>query len=431
MSNFMESHPIKVGYIMSRFPKLTETFILNEILAMRKQGVEIEIYPLLRENQKVVHAETLQLVEHAHFHPFISIPIIKAHLHYLSNSPVKYFRVLTEVLKGTFGSLNFFVGALGIFPKSVRFAYEMAQSNVQHVHAHFATHPTVAALIVHRLTGIPFSFTAHGSDLHKERRMLARKVAASRFAVTISDYNRDMMVKESGEVSRAKIKVVHCGVEPEFFQFEPVKQNDIFQILCVASFEEVKGHKYLIQACERLARLGYEFECHFVGEGPLRSTIEKQIDRSECAARVHVHGGKPRNEVLAFLKQADVKVLASVMTANGKREGIPVVLMEAMACGVPVISSRISGIPELVEHGVSGFLVAPRNVEAISKALERLIQDTQLRHSLSKKARAKIEAEFNLHKNARELRCLFCDAVYPDNMSALDSAAKMQVINSM
>ncbi len=399
--------PAKIAYIMSRFPKLTETFILYEILAMREMGAQVEIYPLLREKQPWAHKEALELTEEAHFEPFISMDILKAQWRFIRCCPGKYFRTVVEIFAGTLGSMNFFSGALGIFLKSVKFAYDMARTQVTHVHAHFATHPAVAALIINRLTGIPFSFTAHGSDLHVDRTMLGKKVRASRFAVAISQYNKEMMVKESGEACREKVRVVHCGVSSDFFAFAPDKDNDIFQILCVASFEEVKGHKYLIQACQLLAERGHQFEVHLIGAGPVQAQVEQQIQQSGIAERFHVHGGQTRPQVLEFLAKADVKVLASVRTANGKREGIPMVLMEAMACGVPVVASRISGIPELVEDEKAGLLFTPGDSSAFADALERLIQDRALRVHMGAEGREMIVREFDLKKNAEELYSLF------------------------
>ncbi len=393
----------KIAYIMSRFPKLTETFILYEMLAIRNLGVQVEIYPLIRERQPVAHKEAAELTSEAHFYPAFSLNILKAHWHYLKCCPKKYLATMFEIFKGTFGSLNFFLGALGLYPKSVRFAYDMARTGVTHVHAHFATHPAVAALIINRLTDIPFSFTAHGSDLHKERRMLDKKISASAFAAAISSYNRRIMIEECQGGCGEKIHVVHCGVEPEVFSYSPHRDNTTFQILCVGSFEEVKGHRYLVDACKSLAERGYDFECHFIGEGPQRLLIEKQIAESGIAPRFHVHGGLPRDRVLQFLHQVDVKVLASVKTAEGKREGIPVVLMEAMACGVPVVASRISGIPELVEDGVSGLLSPPGDSAALSERLQQLYCDIDLRHRLAENARRKIESDFNLELNARRL----------------------------
>lgn len=394
----------KVAYTMSRFPKLTETFILYEMLAMEEAGIEVELFPLLRERQEVQHREVERYLQRAHFHSFISLPILWANLYYLFRNPLTYLKVIWEVFSGTFGSLNFFFGALGVFPKAVRFAYEMKRLGVEHLHAHFATHPVVAALIVKRLAGIPYSFTAHGSDLHVERRMLDVKVRASAAAVTISNFNKNVMIQECGEALADKIHVIHCGVDTDLFQcYDRSFHSGPFQILCVASFEEVKGHKYLVEACKLLAQRGIDFTCHLVGYGPLRQQVEKQIAAAGLQNQFKIHGGLPRNEVLKLYRQADVFILPSVITKNGKKEGIPVVLMEAMCTCLPVISSRISGIPELVQDGVAGILVEPRDAAGLADALQTLHQRPELRAKMGKAGREYVLEQFDLKKNARLL----------------------------
>lgn len=403
----MEPVP-KVAYIMSRFPKLTETFILYEMLALEELGVPVEIYPLLRTHQRVTHPEAEQVVKRVHVHPFLSLSILRAQWHFIRHRPLAYCKLWAEVLRGTWGSVNFFIGALGIFPKAVRFAYEMMHQGVTHVHAHFATHPAVAGLIIHRLTGLPFSFTAHGSDLHVERRMLDRKVKAAAFVVTISSYNKALMLQECGAEACDKIHVIHCGVDPTVFAPTPKRgEAGPFQILCVGSFEDVKGHTYLIEACRLLGERGVDFACHLVGEGPLRRRIEAQIAQAALHHRVHLHGGLPRAAVAKMLAGADVVVLASVPTRRGKREGIPASLMEAMASGIPVVASAISGIPELVESGRTGLLVPPRDVTALAEALQTLWDDPALCFQMGQAGRDKVLREFNLRKNTVALSQLF------------------------
>jgi len=389
---------------MSRFPKLTETFILYEMQTMKQLGIAIEIYPLLRHRERIRHPEVESLMSHVHYHPFLSLPILYSQWFFIRRSLLSYIKVFAEVLKGTFGSMNFFFGALGIFPKAVRFAYEMTNQGITHVHAHFATHPTVAALIIHQLTGIPFSFTAHGSDLHVERRMLDRKVEAAEFVVTCSSFNKEVIIRECGERIRDKIHIIHYGVEPEIFSLNSEKDSEgPFRIVCVGSFEEVKGHKYLIDACRILRDRKVEFECHLVGDGPQRRQIEKQITEYKLMDKIILHGNLRRKDVIKMLQTADVKVAPSVPTAEGKREGMPNVLIEAMAVGCPVVSTILSGIPELVETEYTGLLVPPRDVTSLVNSLERLSNDPELRLRLGKAGREKVMREYNRKNNTRVL----------------------------
>jgi Glycosyltransferase len=404
---------------MSRFPKISETFILYEILEQERLGIAGEVYPLLRERQPVAHPEAKIMINRAHFHPFISWPIIRANWHFIRNRPHAYFKVLAEILRETFGSANFFFGALGIFPKTVCFAYEMASQGVTHIHAHFANHPAVAALIIHQLTDIPFSFTARGSDVHVDRRMLDRKIAASAFAITVSSYNKELMINECSPSVYNKIHVIYGGIDTEVFSPRPKSDsNGPFQILCVSSFEEVKGHIYLIEACRLLRERGVDFECHLVGDGPLRRKIEKQIARAGLKDRVWLYGACTQAKVIEKLSRADVAVLATAPTPSGKCEGIPNVLKEAMACGLPVVASSISGIPELVDDGRSGFLVPPKNVTTIADALQRLKDDPVLRQQMGQAGREKVIREFNLHISAAKRAKLFltgksCESTTP------------------
>jgi glycosyltransferase involved in cell wall biosynthesis len=398
----------KVAYIMSRFPKLTETFILYEMLALEQQGVQVELYPLLRERAAVMHPEAVAMLERAHFQPFLSWQILRSQMRFLRRKPRAYLGTLWTLLRSTWGSPNFFFGALGIFPKAVYFAELMADDRVQHVHAHFANHPAAAAFIIHRLSGIPYSFTAHGSDLHVDRHMLREKVAEAAFVVPISDYNKELIVTECGEQFRHKVLVIHCGVDTQVFQ--PVEHKPVdgpLAILCTGTLHEVKGQTFLIEACRLLNERNIAFTCNFVGDGPDHSALAEQIAAAGLNEHVHLLGHRTREEVAELLRGADVVVVPSVPTKGGKREGIPVVLMEAMGSGVPVIASGISGIPELVEHEVSGLLTPPRDARALAAALERVCGDALLRERLGQAGRAKVVREFDLMTNAGALAARF------------------------
>lgn len=403
--------PPRVAYLVSRFPKLTETFVLYELVALERMGVAIDLYPLRRERQPVAHPEAEGWVRRARFQPLVSLRVLRAQLHFLRHCPRRYLATLLEVLRRTLGSANFFLGALAYFPKAASFAYEMRRDGVSHVHAHFCNHPALAAFVIHRLTGIPYSFTAHGSDLHVQRRMLDAKVEDAAFAVTVSRFNRRVMLDACGAAAGPKIHVIHCGVDVESFAPRARAARDgPLRLVCVASFEAVKGHRYLVDACAILRDRRVGFVCDLVGDGPLRRAVQERIRYHRLDAQVRVLGGRPRPEVVRILGEADVAVLASRPTPEGKREGIPVALMEAMASGLPIVSTLLSGIPELVEDGRTGFLVPPADAGTLADALECLARDPDLRRRMGEAGRERVAREFDLRENAALLLRLVLDS---------------------
>jgi colanic acid/amylovoran biosynthesis glycosyltransferase len=406
------SSKTRVAYMMSRFPKLTETFILYEILAVEAEGALVEIYPLMREKTTVMHPEAKPLVKRAHYQPFISLSILHAHAYFLRHKPGSYLKTLWDILRGTWGSFRFLTGAVFFFPKSVYFAYAMQRDEITHVHAHFASHPAVAALIIHRLTGIPYSFTGHGSDLHRDRRMLRQKVAEAAVIIAVSNFNKDVILRECGEEFADKIMVLHCGADTEVFQkrtqiTRKFTQDTPFNILCIGTLHEVKGQTYLIEACRVLRDHGLSFVCTLIGDGPDLEALQTQTQQHHLESFVQFSGRKTHAQVAAALQEADVVVAPSVPSSDGRREGIPVVLMEAMASGIPVIASDLSGIPELVISEKTGLLTPPGDAVKVASALERLYTDWKLRQWLGDAGRDKVLTEFDLQKNAAQLVKLF------------------------
>lgn len=398
---------------MSRFPKITETFVLFEMKAIEELGAKVEVFPLLRQPPGPRHEEARRYEEGARHTPFLSWNLLRANARMFRRDPLRYLRTWWEMLAGTFGSLKFFLGALVYFPKCVVFAEQMEDMGVEHVHAHFASHPALAALIVHRLSGIRYSFTAHGSDLHVDRRMLGPKVASASFVAAVSSYNRDLIVEECGEHVREKVVVIHCGTDPTVFQpmtgaarsstTRSAPSERSLRVVCVASFEEVKGHRFLVHACKILVERGVDVHVDLAGGGPLRADVERLVTELGLEARVTLHGPVPRPVIGRLLSEADVAVLASHPTPSGKREGIPVALMEAMMSGLPVVASRLSGIPELVEDGRTGYLVPSGDPLKLAECLERLVGQPELRRSLGERGRAKVQEEFDLRVCAEQL----------------------------
>jgi glycosyltransferase involved in cell wall biosynthesis/cellulose synthase/poly-beta-1,6-N-acetylglucosamine synthase-like glycosyltransferase len=400
-----------MAYTMSRFPRLTETFILSEIVALLELGYRVRIWPLLRERTRVQHADVERVMPLVEWLPFLSVAVLWSNLSSAISRPGRYWSTFAEMIRGTRPSRNFFIGALGIWPKSVHLARRLEQDQVRHLHAHFASHPALAAWIVYRLTGIGYSFTAHGSDLHVDQTMLEKKIDDARFVVSISEYNRRFIEQRLGRSFKDKIKVVHCGVDTRLFSPNPAGlQTDGggLRILCVAALRDVKGHRHLIDACALLRDRGVGFRCRLVGDGPLRVQLERQIRTLGLSDQVRLLGPLRQEAVLQqLLQQTDVVALTSVLAPRGNREGIPVTLMEAMSCGLPVVSSRLSGIPELVEDGVSGLLTQPGQPEEIASAFARLAASPALRMALGSAGRERVLRDFDTAMNVRQLAVLF------------------------
>lgn len=401
----MSESPVKIAYLMSRFPKLTETFVLYEMLELHRLHFQVVVLPLRLEKEAAAHPEVQLLDCEICAAPLLSWKTLGINLKWLVRHPIRYLSTALRAAAGTVGSLKFFTGAVFYFPKAVVFADTVQRLGIKHVHAHFASHPAMAAWIMHQLCGISYSFTAHGTDLHVNQHMLREKARDAAFAMTISDYNVRFIAERCGEETARHFEVLRCGADLSVFKpcAERGKPGGPLQILCIAAYREVKGHRILIDACALLRERGIDFHCRLIGYGPEEGAIVRQIQHRGLTEQVLVEGAQPRPAVVQGLGEADVLVLSSIQTRDGSREGIPVALMEGMACGLPVVASRISGIPELVEEGVSGLLFEPGHTIKMADALEQLARDPELRARMGRAARARVEESFDLAKNAHAL----------------------------
>jgi glycosyltransferase involved in cell wall biosynthesis len=397
-----------LAYVVSRFPKLTETFVVNEALAMQRLGVEVELFSLMPGIGPALDPRARSLIDRAHFEPFISVDTLKAQVHFLRRDCRKYFRTLFEVLTCSVTSPRFFVGSLVFFFKSVKFAKDMTALRISHIHSQFANHPATAALIISRLTEIPFSFSARGSDIQLDRTMIAEKVRAASIVTCVSEYNRRLILDLCEPDFAHKVQVVYGGVEVE--RFKPSRKSlrsGTLKILCIGRFEEVKGHTFLIQACSLLRARAVPFETRLIGDGELQATLIKQAQNAGLGDSVRFLGPCSPDQVIAELKRTDVTVLPTAPTRDGKCEGIPNVLKEAMCAAVPVVSSRVPGVQELIENGVSGILVTPKNSTELADALEFLFRNPDVAMQMGHAGRCTILRRFNLQQSVRERYRLF------------------------
>jgi colanic acid/amylovoran biosynthesis glycosyltransferase len=379
---------IVIAYVAQTFPALTQTFVYRETQALEEMGFEIVTNAIWKPDVSKLSQESRHLVDRSHYvFPLSWRKFLRAHFFILRTRPRKYLGTLLFVLTRKGEQPKNRLRTFYHFLEAVYLAPELERRQVQHIHAHFAINAATLALVLSRLLDISFSFTAHN----------------------ISEFSKQFLLRlVPGQDLGGKIHIVHCGLSPE--DFAPVDRTptaDVPLLLFVAQLAERKGAPYLVEACRLLAERGVAFRCVIIGDGAQRPLLEQLIDRYSLQGVVELAGAMPQERVKPYLQRADVFVLPCITASNGDMDGIPVSLMEAMAMEIPVVSTYVSGIPELIEDGQSGLLVEEKDEIGLADALQRLIQDEAVRVALGKNGRSKVVQEFNIHDNASQLTTLF------------------------
>jgi len=389
---------MRVGYVLEYFPKLSETFILEEMLELERRGLDLTVFALSDPQEGQVH-EKVKLLKAEIVRPSVVATLVVA-LQKRQGQALQLHVIRSVGLKKWFWGVRI----------SSWLADEAKKRNIDHLHAHFAGDAAWVVMLASRLSGIPYSFTAHAGGLFGWPYLLEEKVNGAKFVVAISEFNKKFLGGAD------KIEVVHCGIDLD--EFATRKQENKKtpkqalrvatgrarkQILTVARLEEKKGHRYLLKALKILKDRGFDFRATIVGGGFLEDDLKDQMRSLNLEDCVDFAGSVTQKEVQKLLKEGDVFVLPCVKAKNGNIDGIPVSLMEAMATGVPVISTKISGIPELIESGQSGLLVEPRNSQELAAAIEKILSDDNLRRQFVQRARTKVEEGFDVKKNAKKL----------------------------
>jgi glycosyltransferase involved in cell wall biosynthesis len=389
---------LRLGYIVECY----STFIVNEVLELRKLGATVTVLNAFRPSsskdsvKESVRKESLYL-------PKYYSGVLTANLRCLLLKPLTYIRLAALLLR-EYESLRMLILA-GYYARLVQ------RKRIQHLHATFGTRTATLAHIISRLSGVGYSFTTHAYDIFNPNPSLLWKTNSAQFMRTISRFNKQFIEENYSGVKGSQIYVLYLGVD--IIKFAPHNIELHYQSSCslisVGDLIQQKGHAFLIRACEKLARRSIDFKCSIIGEGPARRFLEQEIALSDLADRVHLLGEMNNDEVRRYLNESHIFVLACIdMRGLGEHiDGIPVALMEAMAIGMPVVSTRISGIPELIEDGVSGILVPEKDESALADALAQLIDDNELRIRLGRGARRRIAERFNLETNTQLLAGLF------------------------
>jgi glycosyltransferase involved in cell wall biosynthesis len=395
----------RIAYVMSRFPHLTETFILREMVELDRAGWSVSLYPLILQSQDVVHPDASAWIPRAVRLPFFSARVVGANLRILLEQPARYVSAVAIALAKNLPSPRFFIRTAVLLPKMVYAADRMRHEGIEHVHVHYATHPGLAGWVIHRLTGIPFSITVHGDDVFVNRTMLVPKLRAASFVVAISEFNRRFLSDAVGDWTTRKVRVIRCGVHAPRHRAmaSPRLRGQPLEIMSVGALEERKGFRVLLDALGLLVERGVPFRCRIVGEGATRPTLERQIDLLGLRDVVELLGAKTEPEVERLLASANCYVQPSLWASSGKGEGLPVALMEALAASLPAIASSISGIPELIRPGESGWLVPPGDPVAIADAFQAIEADPELACAIATRGRERVCRDYCLETNVQKL----------------------------
>jgi colanic acid/amylovoran biosynthesis glycosyltransferase len=405
-----------VGYMVRMFPQHSETFIANEILELERLGAQIRVYSYRRpraavphESVRLIQAPVTYLPDPLYRHPGM---LFHANKELRRLEPERYHRTIRYVLTWSFRERN--LDTWRRFLQAVYLAYLLKSSDVQHLHAHFAHGATRVAMLASMLTGIPYSFTAHARDLFSNDvnyRLLREKVEQAQFVVTVSQYNRRFLGSKIGPLASASIRTLYNGVDLHKFSPDPRAGREDTFILGVGRLVEKKGFSYLIKACRLLQDQGHQFRCEIVGDGELRQRLEREVHQMGIKGVVRFVGLRSQEELPAYYHRAALLVMPAVLSRDGNRDALPTVLLEGMACGLPVVASRLTGIPEIIDHGENGLLVEPKDPVGLAEAIAILLNNPKLRDRFGIAARTKAERCFDLRKSVRELYQLFRQSV--------------------
>lgn len=399
----MEILPQRIGYVLKMYPRFSETFILNEILAHEAAGLSLEIFSLRPPTDGRFHEALAQVRAPVHYLPDVGIKAAD-----LWNA----ISAAAETLPGLWKRLDIAADAdaRDVY-QAVLLAQQVQARGISHLHAHFATVATTVSHLAAHFAGISYSFTAHAKDLYHESvdpADLRRKLRAAAAVVTVSDYNVHYLRTLFG-ADAANVRRVYNGLDLERFRYTaPATRPPL--IVSVARLVEKKGLATLIDACALLRDAGRDFHCAVAGSGPEQPALAAQIARLSLQGHVTFVGPLPQGEVIELVQTAAAFAAPCVVGADGNRDGLPTALLEAMALGTPCVATDVTGIPELVRHGRTGLIVPERDPAALANALDRLLSDAELRERLALAARRLISAEFDIHANTAQLRSLFAPA---------------------
>ncbi len=406
------------------FPELHETFILRELIALEHHGVDFQIFSLQYPRDPITIDEAIVLSrDKTTYAKLISVTTLWVLLRTLIKHPIRTVSAIGKVIFWGRDRPAEVMKNLAILPLSLHFYEQGRQQGVTHWHGHWANIPTTTCWYLSQIFDVTWSAAIHGEDIFSQNRFFAKKLDDNEFTVVCSGYFCHHLQRELGLESPDDVHLNYHGLDPRVTSRAPSRQfnqrdaNAPMRLLSIGRLVPTKGHDILINACAKLRQQRIPFSLQIVGSGPIETELRSLISKHELDDAIELRGGMAFADVLDTLEAADVFCLAPRMIPGQPPDGIPNVIAEAMALKVPVVSTAVSAIPELVEDGVSGLLVPTDNVEAFAAALTRLSTDPEFAMQLSQAAAKKVGHRFDQNRNIEELLDLFQRYV-PDKVVA-------------
>ena len=387
---------MRLAYLYSRYPVLSQTFCDTEMLELERRGVELVIASMYPPKTPVRHEYLGRLRAPVHYAP--EKPALERLVKEAKRAG-RWPESLIERHAQKFGPE--YKAALRA-RNALFFVDLFERERIRHFHVHFANRAAHTALFVKAISGIPFSVTAHGQDFMTDLgndQLLREICATAEFVAAETDYSRDLL-RERAPESAEKIFRVYNGIDLSKFSpnAAPTPSRTRVRLVSVGRLVAFKGFDLLVDACALLDREGIDFECEIIGDGPLRDELEARATEKKLATKISFSGEQSQNYVLQALSDCDIFVLAATIDARGASDVFPTVIAEAMTSGKPVVSTTVAGIPELVAQNETGLLVPPQDVPALATALRRLIGDNALRLSFGRAGRTRIAERFKIEQ---------------------------------
>ena len=395
----------KIAYITTCFGSLSHTFLRREVFTLRKLAVDISLFGIRPNAAEELSADNKQLVDETIYLYPLRIPdIIRFNFYFMITKPLNYFTSFLHALFNEEKSLLNHFRLIYHFLISPFTAFHMQRKGIGHIHAHFMNVPATLAMYCARILGISFSITMHSAGIARDKKMLAlrQKLMDAKFVVTTSHYGKDY-IGEKMYACKGKIYVIRCGVDLKKYNFVPHHTGKLI-LISIGRFVEKKGFTYLIKAAKLLKEEGVSFIVNMVGEGPLKTEIGKQVKDFGLEHEVVFKGPLSESQVRAEFSKSHMLIVPSVESRTGDKEGVPIVIMEAMASGTFVIATEHSGIPEIVKNRITGFLVPERDPCAIAGAVKLAQNDADLTNGCIHRARTFLYKEGNIEESAKVMK---------------------------